>query len=614
MIRTPIAICAPLALGFATGRLEYGLLLAVGGLVSSIVERGGPYLGRVRRIGVVAVLGGAAGLAIGDAVHGSGWLTVLAMTALALVSALISAAGNIGSVTGLQLLITGVLAAGPLGMITPWWTAVLLYLAGIGWGVGLAVIGWLVFPRAPERRVVAEAYRSVAGMMRAMGTTGFEVDRQAATAALNTAYDELLTARAGTPGADSRLGTLVAQLNQTHRISESVIALAATGRRPSALLPRTVDALADAIQYGEPVPEIPRPPARADTGTGPGPVELALWSALTETAALIAGQRPRAAQRGIPRRGVRGWLRDTTDEIRAGPLVRMHALRLMLCMGVAAVLSETAPLQRSYWVMLTVAIVLKPDFGSVFVRAVQRGLGTVIGAAGGAVLLAALPYGPVLLIPMAVLAFAMPYGMSRNYGMFATFLTPLVVLLIDLLNRGGWPLAQARLVDTAVGCAVVLLIGYLPWPGSWHVHVRPQFADAVCAVADYLDHALSDDPAGRSRLRRQTYRRLSDLRAALQRALSEPAAIGRRASGWYPTVVALEATVDAITATAVIADGGEPRPAPRTVAELVDALHEIAGAVRAGEPPHARRLPDDPAARTVTAAVQDVQSVFDNAA
>jgi uncharacterized membrane protein YccC len=76
----------------------------------------------------------------------------------------------------------------------------------------------------------------------------------------------------------------------------------------------------------------------------------------------------------------------------------------MASVGEAAVMSEVVPLQRSYWVLLTVAIVLKPDFGSVFARAVQRGLGTVVGAVAGAVLLAVVPYGPWLLLPFAVLA------------------------------------------------------------------------------------------------------------------------------------------------------------------------------------------------------------------
>src|SRR6204780_3326907 len=105
----------------------------------------------------------------------------------------------------------------------------------------------------------------------------------------------------------------------------------------------------------------------------------------------------------------------------------------MTCMGVAGAVSEVLPVQRSYWVPLTVAIVLKPDYGSVFARAVQRGIGTIVGAVLGAVILVAVPYGPWLLFPMAVLAAGLPYGRLRNFGLMATFQAPMVVLLIDLL-------------------------------------------------------------------------------------------------------------------------------------------------------------------------------------
>ena len=38
---------------------------------------------------------------------------------------------------------------------------------------------------------------------------------------------------------------------------------------------------------------------------------------------------------------------------------------------------------------------------------------------------------------MAVLAAGQPYGRLRNFGLVATFMTPVVVLLIDLLAPSG---------------------------------------------------------------------------------------------------------------------------------------------------------------------------------
>jgi uncharacterized membrane protein YccC len=238
----------------------------------------------------------------------------------------------------------------------------------------------------------------------------------------------------------------------------------------------------------------------------------------------------------------------------------------------------------------------------------------VVGAVVGAVLVTLVPYGPLLLIVVALLAFFIPYGFSRNYGLFATFLTPLVVVLLDLLTRSGVQLVQIRLIDTLLGCGIVLVLGYAPWPSSWHAHVGPKFADAVEETAHYLRRAFAPDPTGRSALRRRAYRQLSDLRTVFQRAVSEPTAISRRATAWYPPVVGLERTIDAITMTVVTAQRGGATPSEAAVSQLADALDEIARAVRIGSPPRKRPLPTDSAARPIARNIQDELNLFGESA
>jgi uncharacterized membrane protein YccC len=303
------------------------------------------------------------------------------------------------------------------------------------------------------------------------------------------------------------------------------------------------------------------------------------------------------------------------DQLRGGRLAWTFTIRLMVCVGVAAVASEVLPLQRSYWVVLTVAIVVKPDYGSVFARAVQRGIGTIAGAVLGAVILAAVPYGPWLLVPMAVLAAGRPYGRLRNYGLVVTFQTPLVVLLIDLLAPAGWRLPAERLADSLLGCAIVLLAGYAPWPSSWHSHLPAQFAATLRDICPFIQAALipDPDPAARGRggqLRRRAYRALGDLHVEYQRAMSEPAAVSRRASPWWPAIVALDEAADAVTATGVAIRHGDPAPSPGAVHQLTAALYAVADAIDAGHPPRTGQLPDDEALKPVTGAVRPVLSVL----
>ena len=284
--------------------------------------------------------------------------------------------------------------------------------------------------------------------------------------------------------------------------------------------------------------------------TGRSPGERALAAAVAAAADVLAGRRKPGQMPRVPRRRLRDRLHDVIDETLGGRLTRIFALRLMASIGVAEVIRQTVSVERSYWVVLTVAIVLRPDLGSVFARALQRGIGTVVGAVLGAVILILIPAGPLLLVPVAVFAALLPYGRERNWGLFSTFLTPLVVLLIDLLRPIGWGLALDRLIDTLIGCAIVLLVGYAPWPSSWHAHLPLQLATALDMVARYTDQALLGAP-GRSALRRTTYRALSDLRAEFQRTMAEPPSVSRRAARLWPALIGLEHVMDTVIATSV---------------------------------------------------------------
>ena len=433
---------------------------------------------------------------------------------------------------------------------------------------------------------------------------------------MNTAYDTLLTARSIAGGRSERLRRLMAILNQGHVIAEAGASLSREGNRPPEQVIDAIDRLADAVRDHTQAPAFPQVP-----GTSPGMKQLR--DGLTGLSHALSGDW---APPAVPttRMPLVQRLRRLAEGLE-GRLTRTFALRLTVCVGVAAVLSEVLPLQRSYWVVLTVAIVLKPDLGSVFVRAVQRGAGTVIGAVLGAVILVAVPYGPWLLIPFAVLAALLPYGRSRNFGLMAVFLTPLVVVLIDLLAPGGWHLALDRLVDTLLGCAVALLIGYAPWPGSWQAHLPRQFAETIRDVCRYAEEGLvtawqvpgaetaATGPASlpkRSRLRRRAYRALSDLRTEFERTMSEPPAASRRATAWYPALVGLEELMDAVTAAAVAISHGAPAPSPGAVRQVTAALDAVADAVQAGVAPPATDLPSDEALRPVTETVRSILSVL----
>lgn len=584
--RAAVGIAGPIGVGLAFGRLDIGVLVSMGALCATFGDADGPYRYRSRRI-LWAVTGGAVGFFLGALTGGHGWWSAVLLVLLAGVSALLSTSGNIASLAALQLLVFATLGSG-----TPRdpEIATLGFLVGALFAWLLAIGGWAVKATQPERAAVASVYDEIAVMLAASGTPAAREARLGLTTALNKAYDALLTARSRLSGRDRAYRRLMTLLADTTPVVEASVALVNVGRHPPAEVIVHIAAIAEAIRLDHKIPDAPEF-EEASRGLA------ALRAGLDGLTVTNSKRDERDPDEDIPwRERFQEWWTTTF----AGRVAWSHAVRLMLCMTVAQVVIRVLPLQNPYWVALTVAIVLKPDFGSVFGRALQRGLGTVLGVLLGAVVLAFDPRGWVLVLIVAVIAAALPIGRDRNYGIFSAFVTPLVIVQIDLTHAGDWDVALARLLDTTLGCAIVLVFGYLLWPGSFQPRIGPHLLAVLDSLRTYIQHGLSGEDT-RTELRRQVYRQLSDLRNVFQQVVVEPSAAGLQAAAWWPMIVTLERATDAVTGLAVGIDRGAEPISPDAIEALTDAVAEAAAAVREERPPERMPMPDvDRLSRLVT--------------
>ena len=176
---------------------------------------------------------------------------------------------------------------------------------------------------------------------------------------------------------------LLAQLNAVTPLVEAAPAAHLSGRPLPPEIPEAVRHLADAVETGYTGPLGWACPRRRDRpGRRPGPA-----------ARRRGRRRTRVDPRGIDDRlgrpaalGVRA-ARAARNVVLSAASWR-YGLRLALCIGIAQVLVSLVAVPRSYWVALTITFVLKPDFGSVFSRALLRALGTVAGLVVAAAVLA----------------------------------------------------------------------------------------------------------------------------------------------------------------------------------------------------------------------------------
>ncbi|WP_329254098.1 FUSC family protein [Streptomyces sp. NBC_01478] len=617
--RAAVAMSLPLAVGLATGHTAYGALASMGALSGVIGDTADAYRMRILNIAIPQLFG-AVGVTLGAAVYDHGWLAVTALTAVALVSGMISTIGAVASVSGLLLLLNSVIGAG-LPLPGAWWLAPVLMSGGGLLVLLLALLAWPLRSGVPERAAVANTYRTVADLLATCGddpTAAYDASRQAVTQSLNQSYDLVLARRARHHGRSPELTRLLAQLNAITPVVEAAPAVHQSGKPLPPQIRDTVRHLAHAVETGY-----------------TGPIGLALPAPTGQTTRAIDHALRHAAEvvtaPDVDPRGIDDRLgRPAALRIRAARAARnvvlsagswRYGLRLALCIGLAQVLVSTVPVPRSYWIALTITFVLKPDFGSVFSRALLRALGTVAGLVIAAAVLSAVPRGWWDVLVLLLLAPLIPALTPRGYGYQTMAITPVILLLSDVLNHQGTALLLPRLVDSLIGCGIALVAGYLLWPESWHTRVGDRLAEAVADTATYVESAFGTaaaaaaaaaaatsagaganagagvgvgagagggagrevDPAARARMRRRLYRDLSVIRTEFQRALTEPPPTGRLAAGWLPLVVAVERIVDATTAARVRVKHGAPPPSPAEVIQVALQLRELSKGVRESE-------------------------------
>ncbi|MFI1581584.1 FUSC family protein [Embleya sp. NPDC020630] len=572
-VRAAIGIGAPLAVGVLVDDTASGALVAIGALGAVFGDTADAYRLRVLNIAVPQIVG-AIGLALGSAQFGHGWSAVAMLTVLALVAGMVSTIGAVASASGLNLLLMAVIGAG-LPMPSPWWRAPMLTLAGAGLVLLMALLAWPARSRIPERDAVADAYDATANLLAAAGTEEWEPARAEVTLTLNHAYDLLLGRRAVAPGRSRGMSRLVALLNAVGPLVESGTATHAEERPVAEVDVATVREIAAAVRGGT------VPVGSADRSGVCAPADRAVAAAITHVRETLSG-----AYRVPDRVGRPGALPERVAAGARALLVSAeswrYGLRLMLCIGVAQALVSVVDVPRSYWVPLTVTFVLKPDFGSVFSRALLRGLGTAAGLVVAGVILEFVPRGGWEVPVVLVLAAALPILSRRGYGYQTAVITPLILILSDLLGHQGVGLLAPRLVDSLIGCAIVLVVGYALWPESWHTRVGARLATAIEDTARYIECAFDEnaDQAARARTRRRIYRDLSDVRTEFQRALGEPPPAGARAAAWWPLIVAVERVIDTGTAAAVHTAHGAPPPSPEAAAHIAAELRALAASMR----------------------------------
>ncbi|MEO8769846.1 MAG: FUSC family membrane protein [Ferruginibacter sp.] len=206
-----------------------------------------------------------------------------------------------------------------------------------------------------------------------------------------------------------------------------------------------------------------------------------------------------------------------------------HALRMMItCVAGFTIAKLISYGHHSYWILLTIIILLKPGFSLTKERNIQRFAGTIAGGLIGLVILYFIHDRNVL---FGIIIFFMlgTYTFIRlNYIVMVIFTTPYILILFNLLGMGFLKIAEERLLDTGIACILSFLASYLLFPHWESVQLDTYMKNVLKANINYLDKLWSfltgkQIPTLEYKLaRKDVYISTANLSAAFNRMLSEP--------------------------------------------------------------------------------------------
>jgi len=205
-------------------------------------------------------------------------------------------------------------------------------------------------------------------------------------------------------------------------------------------------------------------------------------------------------------------------------------LRFALRLAIACLVSYSFMLFPvgiySYWILLTVIVVLKPGFGLTKKRNIQRLKGSLAGVLIGAVLLMLITNVMTQLILAGFFLLGYFVYLRLNYLLSIMSLTPMVIICLNIYT-GNNSIVLERTIDTLIGCAIAFGASYL-FP-SWEVKKHAIYiGDVIRANLSYL-HKLYDQATGKPSditsfklARKEVYTRLALLSSGIQNMLLEP--------------------------------------------------------------------------------------------
>ncbi|SFN45894.1 FUSC family membrane protein [Salegentibacter flavus] len=219
-----------------------------------------------------------------------------------------------------------------------------------------------------------------------------------------------------------------------------------------------------------------------------------------------------------------------------------HSLRLAVVVVVGFSIGAYFSLDNAYWILLTIIVIMRPNYGLTKERSKQRIIGTLIG---GAIAIGIVFFvkNQIVYAILGLLSLTLAFSLvQRNYKTAAVFITLSIVFIYSLLQPDVYNVIQYRIIDTLVGAGLAALGNLVLWP-AWEVKgIKNVMLKSIEANKIYLEEIArfykvkGDLPVSYKLARKNAFLETGNLNIAFQRMTQEPRSKQKEISGVYEII------------------------------------------------------------------------------
>jgi len=278
------------------------------------------------------------------------------------------------------------------------------------------------------------------------------------------------------------------------------------------------------------------------------------------------------------------------DNLSFGSAAFKHALRVSVVCLVGFIAAKTISQgHHSYWILLTIIVILKPGFSLSKQRNYQRLIGTICGGIIGISLLIFVHDKTAQFILLVFFMLGCYSFQRLNYVVSVLLMTPYILILFSFLGVNH--IVEERITDTIIGSVIAFIASYLIFP-SWESElIKQNLREVIYANANYLAK-IAESVSGKiigtteyKLARKDVFLKSGNLSAAFERMTSEPKSKQRNVKEVHKFVVLnhiLSSYIATVASEFIGKSMEEPRPdinksVRKSVALLNDASQKLGG-------------------------------------